>query len=400
MSSKFYFDYLPKITVNNLFYFFDKLQYRWKYLGKELGISSDKLDKIEDDYELFPYKYARCMIEMFAIWLSLNEDNPDLWHTIIEVVDKVDQKYADKICHYVNRFGKEEKNNPTWWFGQQGSRDYILSQDMLDLLSSLQIHARKWYKLGIALNISKETLDEIEENPLLLNDNEGKLSELLIKALENQSTWQKLVNALCTNGLNGTVSFIETVAKTKCCIPCTPFYSFYPLDKPVPENYTQIEAFTQQTKDGCRELSCRVKELQEDKKEAETILKELKEKEKQLQARAEQIGTANKIVSRHLNSCTQEKKAVEVDVTSVDEQLAKCKTDLETCREKIKLYLQQNTIIELLAIGSGVIKGTSEVLLGNENGIREGVKEYKEFSIKEVLNYIEEIISQVEAISS
>lgn len=69
MSDELHPDQLPNVTVNSLYYLLGNLRHKWEDIGQQL-ISDHEVQAIKYDFRSVQYKSARCMIEMFDVWMT------------------------------------------------------------------------------------------------------------------------------------------------------------------------------------------------------------------------------------------------------------------------------------------------------------------------------------------
>ena len=80
----------PKLKTLNKY---NDLNEKWYFLGAELEVDDEELDKIEDKYSDDPMR----MIKMFGVWLKQGE-NPTYKKLIKALVDIDKKDIAESIC--------------------------------------------------------------------------------------------------------------------------------------------------------------------------------------------------------------------------------------------------------------------------------------------------------------
>ena len=218
-------------TVSSLYYLLGNISHSWERIAKELGISSDQVERIKADC-------ANCnmrMIEAFDVWLSADVDCN--WDKVIKVLNTMDESLAAKVHHYIREVGRIEgswqsrgfdcdwvkplKNlsYDQWWLKETCCQDDVLAHSSIEdckkeVLDCLSDYTSKWYEIGIALKIPKNSLDQIKLHDLRDGDMRY-LSNMIDIAIKEQFTWRKLINALLEIELSRAAHCLEREAKTK-----------------------------------------------------------------------------------------------------------------------------------------------------------------------------------------
>ena len=175
-------------------------------MGSYLRIKKEELDEIEQD---FSTSYQR-FIEMFHHWLL--RDEYCTWSAIKTMLREMGKKaVAEHIDHYITEhqriIEKHFENDRLSHYP-----DPTLEEWLEKLPRCLTDVASKWLRIGIALNLPKSDLDEIDK------DHEGdcdrKLQEVIAR-WHSERSWRNLIDTFRDLDFGAIAEFIEDEAWRK-----------------------------------------------------------------------------------------------------------------------------------------------------------------------------------------
>ncbi len=226
---------IVKPTVKQLYYLLGSIAYRWRSIGVALEFNHSKLEEIAADFETS----SRRLIELFDAWIESTVDCN--WFDIIKALKKIDETaLAESITHYTEELQRIEplpflkycKSFPPlkdYCYEDQELKKQYFQTDKLarasiadcrtEIIECLMPRHTKWYEMGIAMDIPKAKLDEIEKKykrSLGPSVTLMKMVEALIQRFSFKYTWKKIIDALLDMNFITVAKEMESLALSKC----------------------------------------------------------------------------------------------------------------------------------------------------------------------------------------